>query len=142
MQEPDKDSRLKYVDMGKTFANHAGAIARQTKISQATCERLASHLSKQKPRTPEEFERVEYLKNFVLETSTLNEMTITLIDYIHGLLSDIATDSEVLIEGAILRDKLHYQSETLELMIQDRDKHVQHIYDKKIEELRQNKANP
>jgi hypothetical protein len=119
--DSDKDSRLKYVEMGTVFKDRASAVDLNCKLSQKSCERFALYLAKQKPKTPEQFEKVELLKDFVLKTSQANEEMMLLIDYMKGLIEDIATDSKVLIDGAVLRDKLKFQSDTIEILINQRD---------------------
>lgn len=137
----DKDSRLKYVEMGAVFKDRASAVDLNCKLSQKSCERFALYLAKQKPKTPEQFEKVEVLKDFVLKTSKANEEMMLLIDYMKGLIEDIATDSKVLIDGAILRDKLKFQSDTIESGWMLREEMVETIRKNKLNELRANTAN-
>lgn len=137
----DKDSRLKYVEMGTVFKDRASAVDLNCKLSQKSCERFALYLAKQKPKTPEQFEKVELLKDFVLKTSKANEEMMLLIDYMKGLIEDIATDSKVLIEGAILRDKLKFQSDTIQRITEQRNEAIAEIFDHYQDELRKNTAN-
>lgn len=137
----DKDSRLKYVEMGTVFKDRASAVDLNCKLSQKSCERFALYLAKQKPKTPEQFEKVEVLKDFVLKTSKANEEIMLLIDYMKGLIEDIATDSKVLIEGAILRDKLKFQSDTIQRITEQRNEAIAEIFDHYQDELRKNTAN-
>jgi hypothetical protein len=123
MQE-NKDSRLKYIEMVNQFRDRANTVDFQCKASQRICERLAKTLTKERPKTPLEFERHEYLKDFILKTSANNEATLELLNWMNGFLQDIATDAKVLIDGAILRDKLDFQSETIQLISQQRDELV------------------
>lgn len=127
MEQPD--NRLKYLDINKAFGNRTAQIKLDLKVSNKTCEMLAVHLSKQKPKEAKEFERVEMLKDYVLKTSKLNDDVIALMDYVHGLLTDIGNDSSVLIEGAIIRDRLQLQSDTIESLKQDREDYIKKIYD-------------
>lgn len=127
MEQPD--NRLKYLDINKAFGNRTAQIKLDLKVSNKTCEMLAVHLSKQKPKEAKEFERVEMLKDYVLKTSKLNDDVLALMDYVHGLLTDIGNDSSVLIEGAIIRDRLQLQSDTIESLKQDREDYIKKIYD-------------
>jgi len=123
-----KDSRQKYLDISTAFNNRATEIDLFCKQSQRICEMLANHLAKEKPKTAKEFERVEYLKDFVLKTSKNNEATLELLLYIKGFLIDILDDSKVLMEGAILRDKLKFQSDTIELLQETQNKMVNDFF--------------
>lgn len=134
-----KDSRQKYLDISTAFNSRATEVDLFCKQSQRVCEMLAKYLAKEKPKTALEFERVEYLKDFVMKTAKNNEATLQLLVYMKGFLADILEDSKVLIDGAILRDKLQFQSDTIELMQQMADKKV---YDLKNEIIGRNQANP
>jgi hypothetical protein len=138
-----KDSRQKYLDISTAFNNRATELDLLCKQSQRVCEALAKHLAKDKPKTPHELEKSEYLKDFVLKTSKNNERTIELLAYMKGFLEDILEDSKVLIDGAILRDKLKFQSATIEILMNQSDVEMQRIYtEKKNEILSGNTANP
>jgi hypothetical protein len=138
-----KDSRQKYVDISIAFNNRATELDLFCKQSQRICERVAKRLATERPKTPLEFERQEYLKEFVLKTSQTNERTIELLGYVKGFLEDILEDSKVLIDGAILRDKLKFQSATIEILMNQSDVEMQRIYtEKKNEILSGNTANP
>lgn len=123
-----KDSRQKYLDISIAFNNRATEIDLFCKQSQRVCEMLANHLAKEKPKTAKEFERVEYLKDFVLKTSKNNEATLSMLLYIKGFLIDILDDSKVLMEGAILRDKLKFQSDTIEILQETQNKMVNDFF--------------
>src|SRR5688572_9076159 len=101
-----KDSRHKYVDISEGFNNRSNEIELFCKQSQRTLEVVANRLATKKVRTPVEFENNEYWKDFVAKQATNNEKTIQLLHFIKGFLADILEDSKVLVEGAILRDKL------------------------------------
>lgn len=135
--EQHKDNRLKYLDLNKAFNNRVSQIKLDLKVSNKTCEMLAIHVSKQKPKDAIEFERVEKLKEYVLATSKLNDDVLSLLEYVNGLLIDIGSDSNVLIEGAILRDRLQFQSDTYEATIRQREDAIKMIYD-----LRKDQINP
>lgn len=134
----DKDSRLKYVEVPVVFKQKASFVDIHCKTSQKVCERLARSLAKAKPKTPDEFERVEFMKDFVLKTAANNEATIELLQYLKGLLEDILIDHKHFIEGAILRDKLKFQGDTLEKGWQYREELIEEIVKNKKDELRRN----
>lgn len=137
-----KDSRQKYVDILSGFTNRANEVDLFCKQSQRICERLAKHLAKEKPKTPQEFEKVEYLKDFVLKTSKNNEATLELLTHIKTFLQDVLNDYEALSEGAVLRDKLKFQSDTIEIMMQEDTDKARAIYNLKKDEIsRRNTAN-
>lgn len=135
-----KDRRLTYLEMPNRFRQMANDVNTQTRVSQRVCEALARHLAKQRPKTPEEFERVSYLKEFVQKTAEHNERVINLLKYMHGLLKQVAEDSDILVDGA----------STIELL-RDRSDHIEALMDQTtlIEQLkyernkrRQNTGNP
>jgi hypothetical protein len=128
------DSRLKYMEMPNQFKGRANEIALTAKQQLRTCEQLAKRLAMEKPKTPNEFEKIEYYKNFVIRTAQLNEQVLGLLDYTHGLLSAMAADSTLLAEAKI-KDTLRFQSDTIELMQQENDKLVKTIYDLKRAEI-------
>lgn len=130
------DQRLKYVDINQVFNNRSNDIRLKLKQSNRACEELAKVLAKSKPRDAEAFEKVERLKEYVIKTSSLNDEVIQFLEYVHGLLSEIGEDSKVLIEGAVIRDKLLMQSETIELLISQREDGIKSIYD-----IRKNQIN-
>jgi hypothetical protein len=109
-----KDSRLKYLEISEAFNNRATSVALFCKRSQKICELLANRLATKKVKTPAEFENTEYWKNWILETSRNNQETIELLDYMKGLLVDIMEDSKVLMDGAVMRDRLNFAVETIE----------------------------
>lgn len=113
-----KDSRLKYVEISNEFNNRATQVDLFCKQSQIICTKLAKKLATENPKTQHEFERSEYLKEFVMKTAKNNEATVELLMYIKGFIQDIMDDSAVLIEGAVLRDKLKDQSTTIEILMQ------------------------
>lgn len=117
-----KDSRLKYLEISETFNNRASEIDLFCKQSQRICELLANRLATKKVKTQAEFENNEYWKEFVMKTALNNERTIELMLWMKGLLTDILEDSQVLIDGAILRDKLKFQSDTILVMMETQNK--------------------
>jgi len=136
MEQDQRDKRLKYIDVNQVFHNRSNDMKLRLKQSNRACEELAKTLAKAKPKDSEGFEKVEKLKDYVIKTSALNDEVIQFIDYIHGLLMEIGEDSKVLIEGAVLRDKLMMQSDTIEMLISQREEDFKTIY-----ELRKDKIN-
>lgn len=122
-----KDSRQKYLDIQIAFNNRATEIELFCKQSQRILEVLANRLASKKTKTPAEFENNEYWKAFIAKQAQNNDLTIDLLLYMKGFLSDILQDSQVLIDCAILRDKLQFQSDTIEVMINEREKQVDEI---------------
>lgn len=123
----DKDRRFKYIEMPREFQGRASTVDFHCKQSQAICEKLASFVARQKAKTPDDFEKLEYFSEFIVKTAKNNEETLSLLNYMRGFLQDIADDAKVLTEGAILRDKLDFQSDTLQLVTQQRDDLVNEI---------------
>lgn len=134
MEQPDK--QLKYIDLNKVFHNRSNEIKLALKQSNRACVMLANHLAKEKPRTSLEMDRHGHLQEYVLKTSKLNDEVLELIDYIHGLLTEIGEDSKVLIDGAIIRDRLQMQSENIQALINTREEAIKAVYD-----LRKNQIN-
>lgn len=136
-----KDSRTKYVEISEAFNNRASEIDLFCKQSQRICERLAKHLANARPKTKEETERVDYLKDFVVKVSKNNDATIDLLMYMKGFITDILEDSKVLMEGAILRDKLKFQSDTIEILNHELNDRVLLLKNEISNELGKNTAN-
>lgn len=114
-----KDSRLKYLEISDAFNARATEVDLFCKQSQLICEKLAKKLSREKADP-----RNEYLREFVVKVAKNNERTIELLSYMKGFLQDILNDSQVLIDGAILRDKLKDQSITIEVLMETQNKLV------------------
>lgn len=112
------DNRLKYLDMPREFKARAQDVELSCKMSQRMCEEIAKRLARTKPKTADEFERVEKWKELVMTTSQANEKMMSMLEYTHKFLQEIATDAKTLIEGAELRNKLELQSESIELFLQ------------------------
>lgn len=122
------DARLKYIEMPNQFKGRANEISLTCKQHLRTCEALAKRLAFEKPKTKQEFEKVEYYKDFVIKTSQLNDQVLGLLDYVHGLLNAIAKDS-ALLDEAKTKDTLRLQSETIELLYQQNEKLVKDLHD-------------
>lgn len=116
-----KDNRLKYVEMVTVFRDRASAIDFQCKLSQRSCERLAKHIANDKPKSAKEFERHEYLKDFILKTSTANETTIELLAYMKDLLQSVCDDARDLSNIAALRDIIKFDQQTIAIVTQQRN---------------------
>src|SRR5690349_8280175 len=114
MEQDQRDKRLKYLDINQVFHNKTTDIRLRCKQSNRACEEFAKTLAKARPKDAEGFEKVERMKEYVLKTSQLNDEILGLLDYMHGFLLDLGNDAQILIEGAVLRDKLMMQSDTIE----------------------------
>ena len=136
-----KDSRLKYLELASVFRDRASEVDLHCKVSQRICERVAKSLAKEKPKTPKDFERLEYLKDFVLKTSKNNEATLELLGYLKTLITEIVEDYKALENGATLRDKLKFQSDTIEIMQHEQERMVRQFYGEKKDEIGRNTAN-
>lgn len=131
------DARLRYLEMPMQFRGRANDIALTAKQHLRTCEALAKRLASERPKTKQEFDKIEYYKDFVIKTSELNDQVIGLLDYTRDLLNTIAADS-ALLEDAKVKDTLRLQSETIELLYQRNDKLEKDLH----EQLRKNTQNP
>lgn len=117
----DKDNPLRYIDMVKVFNDRANAISFQCKTSMGTCERLAKHIANDKPKSAKDFERHEFLKDFVLKTSRANETMIDLLDYMKDFLQTLANDSKDLQKIAALKDVIKFDQQTIAIITQQRN---------------------
>lgn len=136
MEQDQRDKRLKYIDINQVFHNRTNDIRLRCKQSNRACEELAKTLVKAKPKDHDAFEKVERLKEYVLKTSGLNDEILGLLDYMTGFLLDLSKDAQILIDGAVIRDKLMMQSDTIEMMTSQREEDLQTIY-----ELRKDQIN-
>jgi len=59
-----------------------------------------------------------------MKTAKNNESTLELLAYMKEFLQDVINDSTTLMEGALINDRLQLQSDTIEAMITERDKHL------------------
>ncbi len=123
----ENSGAIKYVDVCRVFRDRASAIDIYCKTSQRTCAQLAKRLANDKPKTPNEFEKHEFLKDFVVKTSQNNEAVLELLAYMKGFIEDILQDSRVLVEGAVIRDELNFANETIMLLTQQRNDAIQEI---------------
>lgn len=131
----EKDSRLKYVEMPREFYLRANEINIACRQMLRSGEEIAKQLSRAKVKDGPEFERNEALKDFVLKSAQSTEKMLELLTYMTGFLNDIASDAKVLIEGAILRDKLKDQSLKIESLMDHRDSLVKSLYDSRKDKI-------
>lgn len=130
-----KDRRIKYVELPTTFSAKATEIAITAKQQLRACERLAAHLAKQRPNNPKDFEQNEWLKDFVLKTSKLNEQTISLLDFLKMMVQDISTDAKELMAGGQELDRQRDQEEAIKALQAFRDNHVIQVYERRKTQL-------
>lgn len=121
MAEPDELRLWKYLELPQAFQMKASEIDIISKQHLRICEKLATHLAKQHPAEPKEFERVEYMKDFVLKSADLNEKTIDLLHYVKSIIQEIADDVSSLREGAALTAKVKLQGEKIMQVMKERD---------------------
>ena len=133
--DEEKDSRLKYVEMPREFNHKANEITIACRQMLRSGEQIAKELSRAKVNTGPEFERNEALKDFVLKSAQSTEKMLDLLTYMTGFLNDIAADAKVLIDGAILRDKLKDQSLKIENLMDHRDTLVKDLYDRRKDQI-------
>lgn len=127
--EEFKDRRLKYVELPRVFEHAANEIDISAKIQIRTCEALAKQIKNSKPKNATEFEKIESLKNFVIKSSELSEKMIDLLAYLKNVLQEIAEDAKGLAANAREFDRLRDQSETIQMLIQQRETIVKAFYD-------------
>src|SRR6185369_16197104 len=87
-------------------------------------------LSRARPKTPEEFERVEVLKALIVEMADLSEAMVAFLRYMDGFLQDVMLDAKALCDGADLRNKLLDQSDTI-LILMEETKTIRSIQDER-----------
>jgi hypothetical protein len=121
MTEPDESRIWKYLELPQVFQMKAGEIDINSKQHLRTCERLAAHAAKQRPKTPKEFEYNEWLKDFVMKSADLNEKTIQLLDYLKTTIQEICNDTKALRDGANLNRIMRDQSEKILQTMKERD---------------------
>lgn len=121
-----KDADL--VAMPRIFRDRANEINLTCKQHLRTCEQLAKRLAMEKPKTQQEFEKIEFYKDFVIKSSRMNEQVLGLLDYTCNLLNAIAGNSELL-AGLKASDSLRMQSDTIEILTEQREKLIKEIYD-------------
>ncbi len=130
-----KDHRLKYVEMTEVFQQKALDLEISARQQNRACEQFAVRIASMKPKTGEEFERVEMMKHFVIKTSEMNDNVLGLLDYFKKLLQEITWDYEVLEPGSKLRDSLRDAQHTIEAMIETRDKTFYEEYKRRKDQI-------
>lgn len=121
MPEPDESRLWKYLELPQEFERRSGEIDLTAKQHIRIVEKLAKHLARQKPKTPEEFERVEYLKDFAIKCAQLNEQTVGLLGYLRDRLNELYADYKAFSEGANLNRVIRDQGEKIEQVMKERD---------------------
>lgn len=140
MSEEFKDRKLKYIDLPKQFERKANEIRVTSKQHLRSCEKLADHLAKLKPKNPKEFEQNEWLKDFVIKSADLNEKTIELLEYLKTELQEVAKDASALMDGAKIHDQLRDQSDVILMAWDIRDKAIKDLYEIRKLSFRENTA--
>lgn len=120
MAEPDESRLWKYLELPQTFQRVAGEIDITSKQHLRICEKVAKHLARQRPKTPNEFEQVEYLKEFVVKSADLNEKTIQLLGFLKETIQEITNDAKALSDGANLNRIMRDQGERIGQLIEER----------------------
>jgi hypothetical protein len=69
------------------------------------------------------------MKQFVIETATANDKMIELLEYTHNLLKEVASDASTLVDGALLRNTIVEQSDTIKVLTAQRDGIVTKLYE-------------
>ena len=121
MTEPDESRLWKYLELPQEFQRRASEIDITAKQHMRIVEKLAKYLSKQKPINPADFERVEYLKDFVVKSAALNEQTINLLRYLTDRLNEMYKDYKAFSDGARLNAIIRDQGEKILLTMKERD---------------------
>lgn len=116
-----ESNRLKYLELPKVFRDRASAIDIHCKTSQRVCEQLAKRLAKEKPKTAQEMDRLEYMKDFVMKTSMCNESTLELLDYMKNWIQAMSEDVLELSNIEAMRDRLKFNEETIKIITQQRN---------------------
>jgi gas vesicle protein len=131
MSDEWKDRRLKYVELPNQFRHRANDIAIISKQHLRHCQALAKQLAGRKPKTADEFEKVEAMKDFVVKSAELNEKTIELLDYVKSVIQEITNDVTDLSETSLIHDRLKDQSEALQMAWSQRDALINDLYAQK-----------
>lgn len=121
MQQTDDSRMWKYLELPQEFQRRAGEIDLTAKQHARIIERLAKHLARQRPKAPEEFERVEYLKEFAVKSAVLNDQVINLLAYLRDRINEMYADYEAFRDGARLSRVIRDQGERLDQITNERD---------------------
>jgi len=117
----NKDHRLKYVEMPGQFYGMANEIEISAKQQLRSCENFGKKLMRIRPKDAGEFDRIEKMKDFLLASHDLNTRIIQLITKVHELISQVSKDANMLMEGAVYRNKLKDCEDTIVALAQHRD---------------------
>lgn len=123
-----KDSRLKYLEMSTAFSAKINELTLTCKQHLRTCEALAKRLAAENPKTQKEFDKIEFYKDFVIKTSQMNDQAISLVKYTQEIFESILSDSSLLIEADV-KDTLRLQSESIEVLTNQREELVKMVYE-------------
>lgn len=134
--EPDESRLWKYQELPYEFQRCAGEIDLSAKQHIRIVEKLAKYLARQRPKAPEEFERVEYLKDFCVKSAQMNDQTITLLAYLRDRLNEIYKDYNRFSEGAKSERIIRDQDERLRAMAKERDELQSELYELRKQQLR------
>ena len=121
---------LKYLELPTVFRTRANDIDIEAKRLLRTCDAMAKNLARARPKTPEEFERVEYLKKLIVEMAVHSEAVGGILTFLDGFLQDVMLDAKALCDGADLRNKLLDQSDTI-LILMEETKTIRSIQDER-----------
>lgn len=122
--QEQKDHRLKYIQMPGRFYSMANDIEISAKQQNRSCEQFAKRLAGMKARKQIEQDKIDSMKQFLIDTHDLNTKTILLITDIHKLLSQVAKDAEILMEGSKLRNQLDDAIISMDIAIQQREQTI------------------
>lgn len=124
-----QDRLLKYTQLPQMFYALSSDIEIKTRQSDRACGKLAKFLASNKPKTPLEFERNEYLKEFVIKTSETNESVLRLLDAFKTIIVDVCEDYNDLSQSALRSQTITIQAQTIELLIQQREQAITMLYE-------------
>lgn len=110
-----------YIEMNRVFRDRATAIEIQCRTSQRVCGLLAKRFATERPKDQHEFEKLEYLKEFVISTSKANEITLELLLYIKECLTQVTQDARQLHDVAMLRDIAAFDKESIMIITAQRN---------------------
>lgn len=95
------DLQVKYYEINKSWPNKAGKLSQLLAFQRRKVERL-SH-----SRQPDE------VKELLKAVAEGHDVATQLIGYVHGLLKEVALDSETLMKGAQTRNMIQEQSDMI-----------------------------
>ncbi len=137
MQEEFKDSTLKFKEMCDAFRHQTFDLKIAAGAHNRACEQLARRLAQERPKNRQDLERNEYMRDFVIKASELNDQALGMVDYYQELINAIGVDYEAL-DAARIKDIVRLQSETIILNAQREVELVKTIKELKDELRRKN----